>query len=438
MGSSFSQKPKSNQSGVVPLRKNTSAPGTSQSSLQLQSALGNQAVVRAANLGLSGSVPAVVQREDRATTRTYTKVKTGRLNPDGVFTSQVLEEISTAWTEAAAYREATTAQMIVDALEASNIFVKVAKDLDEYYARKDTPDIWVGHGHTGTKFVPKGTEFQWKEELPVRVDEDTDTIFIDFYRPFIGGSAAEQTTTFVGGIVHEAIHAHNLRVTGTKPAGLPGHLREEKRTRETEIKALEEIIAKTKDLSLKSSLKEEVAKIRQSGLTDRAIAESMPSAGGATYLEAFYISQAVHTFRDRADKARATVKKQNHTGFDALAEILDLDETSMVVYSMNAALMVQWNQPPIRSSAAAKLVTLLNADRNLKQLTGTSPSGLNSAERLMLHHILLLKAYRIKLDVKREWDEFENTPAGGQDRDVFLQRIARDYLGQPNAYSRLR
>lgn len=387
-------------------------------------------------LGGVQTVQRLVQRNSGgapswSTPRTFTKVTTKRLNPKGVFTSQVLLQISTAWTKAAAFRKATTAQKIVDALELSTSFVEIANKLDKYYAKRRTPGIDVTFGHTGTKFIPAGTSYQWHEDEPVTEDPDYDQIYIDFSKPYIGGAPAEQIAQFVKGIVHEANHAYNYRIAKSKSRGLKGHVREERRTRKAEIKTLEQIRAATTDRDLKKELTEQIAETRRAGLSEKGVAKSMPSSGGATYLESYFLSGAISRFRAGVERWRKKVARRGWTGLEGVADIRKLSDFNMMIYSMNATLMIHHNQPPIRRSRAAMLLRLLGAKKNLKQLTRQSFSKLNAAEKLMMNQILLLKAYQIKKAVKDEWERFDKK---GGDRDAHLRHIAKQYLGRPHAY----
>lgn len=364
-----------------------------------------------------------------------TPVTTKRLYKDGSFTSQLLNEISGAFTKAAAFHNAATAQQIIDALEASDTFVKVAAALDTYYARDDTPDITVTHGFAGTKFVPAGVSFAYmKEDKTKYLSEDKDLIFIDYKDPFIWGSDPQQTVLFASGIIHEATHAYNTRITKVVRSGLRGLLQEEKRTRETEIKSLEEIKANTADHALLVELDKQIKDIRKKGLTERKVAESVKSGGSFTYLEHFFLKQAIDRFRGRRHKAWEAAKKAGHQGFQGVVSLRDFDEINLLIYRYNVVQMVLSNQPPIRSSKVPKIMEFLGANPNLMQLTDASDSGLNDGEKLMLNHVLLLEAYAIEKAIREEWKAHEST---SKDPNAVRKRIATKYLGRPNVYATL-
>ncbi|MDJ0752127.1 MAG: DUF4157 domain-containing protein [Ardenticatenaceae bacterium] len=365
---------------------------------------------------------------------TFTTVTTTRLNADGVFTSQVLYQISTAWTEKAFAREAATAQKIVDALEASDSFIKTAAALDDYYAREDTPGIWVGPGHAGTQYVPAGTAYRYQEGGSLNKEEDKDNIFIDFLAPFFGFTNEQQITTFAANIIHEASHAYNMRIAKVTGSGLQGLLKEESRTREAEIKALEEIKANTTDPALIAELDNQLNEIRTGGLTERKVAESVKSGGDLTYLESYYVMQAINRFTDRREEAREAVKKSGHDGFQGLANLKEFDEFNVQVYRYNVVFMILNNKPPIRDSKVAKIEEFLGSKPTLKQLTDANSSGLNEGEKLMFNHVLLLEASVIEKAIQQDWEGFD--PDSGNAADM-RAHIAAKYLGRPDVYESL-
>jgi hypothetical protein len=395
---------------------------------------------------------------DVDTAETFTQVSTTKLDENGRFTGPLLDFISSAWTQKAVGHPAEIAQQIVDALEQSAEFVAMAKNLDAYLLKHPDLEIVAAASSTGTKFVPANTPYQSSPEGPVQIPgltapADSHTIFIDFYKSEIafysGATGPQQIAIFVRNLIHETAHVFNLvnRITTT---GLTGALEEEQRTRKTELKGLEEIRRATKNPDLGKELSTRIAEAKAGPLTLAAIAEDLTQEGTETYLESYYLGQAVNSLTSKRDAAREKVERAGLTGFGGLAPIEELSDFDFMIYNLNATFLINANargfsaerdksgvKLPITNAHRLMLLKLLDPSLTLKQVTDVADTGLNDAEKLMLYHVQLIQAYRVKTLVAREWAAFAKNPSPPASSAV-ADDNAKKYLGRPGAYAALR
>jgi hypothetical protein len=389
---------------------------------------------------------------------TFTQVSTTRLDENGRFTGPLLDFISRSWTKKMVGHPAEFAQQVVDALELSAEFVAMAKNLDAYLLKHPDLEIEPAWSSTGTKFVPANTPYLFSPEGPVSAPgvtspADTHFIDIDFYKselPFgPDPTGAQQIASFVKNIIHETTHVYNL-LNKITTGGLRGSLEEEQRTRKSEIKGLKEVRAATKNPDLAKELSTQITETETAGLTLAAIAENLTQEGTNTYLEGHYIDEAVNGLTSKREAALEKVQRAGLTGFDGLASIADLSDFDFMIYDLNAVLMINFNargfsaerdksaaKLPISNANRLMLLKLVGTSLTLKQVTDVVDTGLNDAEKLMLYHVQLIQAYRIKTLIAKEWKAFADNPKPPA-RSAVADANAKKFLGRPGAYAALR
>ena len=408
------------------------------------------------------AVPGTLLRKrpipDVDTPDTFTVVSTKKLDENGRFTGPLLDFISRGWTKKAVGSPPELAQQIVDALESSNQFVTIAKNLDAFLLKHPDMDIAVAASSMGTKFVPANTPFQGSPEGPVQTPgltapANTHFIFIDFVKSEIafhsGATGPQQIAVFVQNIIHETTHAFDL-VNGLGTSGLSGALEEEQRARKSELKALEEIRLATKDPDLGKELSTQIAQTKAGGLTLAAIAGNLTQEGTETYLESYYLGRAVNGYTSKRDAVRKKVENAGLTGFDGLASIEELSDFDFMIYFANATFIINANargfsadrdksgaKLPITNAHRVTLLKLLDTSLTLKQVTDVADTGLNDAETLMVYHVQLIQAYRIKDLIAKEWTAFAKNPSPAAQSAVADANAAK-LLGRPGAYAALR
>jgi hypothetical protein len=388
---------------------------------------------------------------DYHTPETFTLVNTKKLNPDGAFTSQVLSLISRTWTQKSAYGGPQVAQHFVDALESSEHFVKIAHQLDEFHAKKGNPEILVTMGFTGTEFLTRGTPFQWKEEDAVQVAPHSNIIFIDFPRSGnLFGSEPEQIAAFVSAIIHESNHAYDSIKT-ISGGGLAGELEEEQRTRKGEMKGMEQIKARAKDRDLIKEADKRIKQIGEGGLTKRKIAEDLVSGGKATYLESYYITQAIGEFTSQKERLAEKPGMSVSRVVTDLSHLETFTDRDFERYTYNTQSVILFSSPkttrpsgdspgthsPIRRGNDLLLLDILDRPYTLQQLAELKPPRFTDEESFVYYHILLLKVYQIKIQVAKAWEEFAKAPDPTK-RAKTIERNARESLGRSRGYAEIK
>ena len=121
-----------------------------------------------------------------------------------------------------------------------------------------------------------------------------------------------------------------------------------------------------------------------------------------------------------------------------------------MIYNANATFLINANargfsserdksgaRLPISNANRLMLLRLLDPSLTLKQVTDVADTGLNDAEKLMLYHVQLIQAYRIKTLVAKEWAAFAKNPKPPA-KSAVADANAKKYLGRPGAYVALR
>jgi len=382
---------------------------------------------------------------------TYSQVKTARLNGQGPFTKEVLSEIAGTWTPKSAYGGPDVAQRAVDLLEASDTFVQVANELDNFHLKKDSPKFQVLLGFMGTKFAPAGTALQFRSSEPVEVYPDENVIIIDYTSSVdLFGPKEQQIVQFASTIIHESRHAldHIKKITR---GGLQGHLEEEQRTRKAEIKGLQEIKSGTTDKAAQPEIDKRIAQIQQGGLTNREIAEDFVSGGEGTYLESFFLDSAIDDLTARKAQLEEKLKKANSPIPGTLTPITTVAMPDLENYDLSGVIttlfysltphLPEWAVTPGHTPSKGEVDFLLKfqaMNLNLKQLTDFRAPRLSDDYRYVFLYLALVKAYRIKAKIAQAWQDFRDDPDPNKKKSDVLEKNARDFLGIPRAYSGVR
>jgi hypothetical protein len=370
---------------------------------------------------------------------TFTLVKTRNLDASGPYTEYLLHFISSSWTQMTG--RPWIAQQVVDALESSAYFVRIARELDAFYRKRPHPRFTFSFSLTGTKYVPAGSPVQYAKTEPIWIDPDADTIDLDYARSAIEGSDERQIAAFVGAIIHESTHAfdHIKEITA---AGLSGDLEEEQRTRKAEIRGLQQIKAGTTNAALNTELDTRIANIKSAGFTKKEIAKDLISVGDFTYLESFYVGSAVGQFLSGEMKARARLDPATSEIAAQVGEIAAYDDLNYPLLLANAEYSVVMNSPldtdkplsrkfPISAANKALLLRLLKTSMTLKELTETRSPSMTAEEQLLFFHILLVKTHHLRSQIQGAW-------AASSSAAETAEKNARNFLGRPNVYSQIK
>jgi hypothetical protein len=387
--------------------------------------------------------------------RTYTLLNPTRLRPQGPFTLRLLDLISTAFTVSNVRRAPETAHSILEALESSSLFVGMARQLDRYYRRRNTPDIWFAWAD-GSRFIPQGEPPTYPSFDRIEIDRFVTRRRPE--RPYTVADPSYQTMAFVRIIVHESAHVYRQRVQGRSVTGLRGVLRDEARTRALESRVMGQVESSaTGDL-----LREAQQQRRLTGSTDEAeIAQDIVSATSVSYVENHYVNQALRAIYPLYQQYEGTSGAGQIQGFSSLPgprEMGSRDYAScsaavrqVIVNNSAPPLPVpgatgtgptppsagqQPASPPAVSSAArTTLLNLLGSTSNLAQLTGAAPQGFSDGELALYYYIVMLEIHHVRLRIVQERRRNRSLVRGTPAHRQFLDRIARDYLGDPDAYT---
>ena len=317
--------------------------------------------------------------------------------------------------------------------------------------RCEDPEIRVTLGFTGTKFLSRGMPFQWKNEDPVQVDQERNIIFIDYSRSgILYGPKPDQVAAFASAIIHESTHAYNT-IKNIGSGGLKGALEEEQRTRKGEMKGLEQIKARLKEGDLIEATERRIKKAKGGGLTKRKIAEDLVSAGDATYLEDYYISQSLVDLTAQKEKFAGKPGMPVSPIVTDLAPLETFAERDFDFYAFNIESTILFNSPEtsgpsgaspgthsaIRNGNAVFLLDLLDRPLTLKQLTELKRPRLSDEESFLYYHILLLRAYQIKNQVAKAWEEYAKAPDPSK-RAETMEKNAREFLGRSKGYTEIK
>jgi len=374
---------------------------------------------------------------------TFTVVKTSKLDASGPYTGYLLHFISTSWTKAMG--DARIAQSVVDALESSDYFVRIAGELDAFYRKRPHPGFAFSFSQVGTAFSPAGTPIQYAKNEPVWLNFDLDLIGLDYSRSGIDGPAAHQIASFVSAVIHESTHALDY-IKKITEGGLAGNLAEEQRTRKAEIKGLEQIKAGTKDSDMATEIDARIEKVKAAGLTRKEIAGDLISAGDFTYLESFYVSSAVGEFLNGESKARDKLDPDNSEIAQYIKQISVYDDLNYSLLLAAAEYAVVMNAPLAGEKAGKKqfavspanktlFLRILKTPMTLRELTAIGRPAMTTEEQLLFFHILLVKAYHIKSQIQETWAAFASAKPGSANLGAVAEKNARELLGRPKDYS---
>ncbi len=254
----------------------------------------------------------------------YSVFRPKRLNAKGPFTGSVLDLISMFYTDPSWTGNRQTGALIINLLESSPEFLRIAKVLDAHYAKDSNPAIRVSFGFNGAQFAPAGTPFMTQGHRSLmttspsvdvmNTDPERDVIFIDpgaypkisFADPAAKATADEQrAVAFVRALIHESIHAYR-HVTGATGTGLSGALTEERTTRLYERAVVKEIGDHSKSAGVKSEADASIAQYVGTGkLSDVEVALSLVSGDRVTYLEKYYLDKATRLLDEKYETSRS-------------------------------------------------------------------------------------------------------------------------------------
>lgn len=374
--------------------------------------------------------PAYLKPED------FTLVKTNKLNAEGPYTKSLLWWISFSWKKTNGSE--LVAQRVVDALESSDYFVKIAAELDAHYSKNPDPKFAFKASLLGTYY---------SEDEPRRFHPDDDFINLDFRRSGITGPDEVQIGAFVSGVIHESTHAFD-RIKRITKGGLSGGLEEEQRARKGELKGLEQVRAGTKDAALASDIDNRIAALKFGHLKKKDIAYDLISDGHFTYLENFFIGQATSEFYSQVAKAKNALGSQSTEITRTLKDIDTFHDLDYPLFVANVQYIVAMNSAldsekpsgkpfPISPAVKRTLLRLLNTPMTLRELTDVPRPKMSNEERLLFFQILLLRAYFISVQIRDGWEQYS------RNLDFTLQpgiaeKNARDFLGRPGIYGQIK
>jgi len=396
---------------------------------------------------------------ERGDSDTYTLLEPKKLNEKGPFSGAVLYFISLNFTDITGDR--ATAKLILKLLESSSEFLTMAKALDAYYKKDSNPEIFVGYGFAGTMFIPAGELYQWRYGEEATARRDLDIIHIDPSSnpkmqnpdPSSKASGEEQLAmAVVGALVHETAHAyrHVSKVVGS---GMSGFIADEKATRLKERDVLKQI----SKASASKGIQEEAStyiKTIGTGLSDRAVALSITSGDHLTYLEKYYVEQAIGLFSGKFEasdqKAVPGLDKLEHPSV-VTSKTLDSfkrrvgklmndlpTEREFIVDKVKGDPEVRTIPALISEQGRTLLRDVLSGHNSFKDLTDAMEKGkkLSSAERSLLFYVILLESYAIKGALKAEHEQSTLDPKSKEHR-TFCDQLARKYLGRIQPYDGL-
>jgi len=390
--------------------------------------------------------------------RTYTILHPTRLRPQGPFTLNLLHLISSTFTVSAAWHSQEMAHAILEALESSATFVFIAQQLDRYYRRRNTPDISIFWAN-GSRFIPAGAPPFWPGGSGGRGDRIHIDRSVTTFRPGAMSSAglAYQTMAFVRVVVHEAAHAYR-HIRSRVGAGLRGVLQDERQTRILESRMMAQV-----EQRAQGALLQEARQQRQlvGSTLIRETAQDIVSGSGVSYVENYHINQTFRAVYPNYEQAKRTDGARQIRGFSNLRSIEELGSRDYNTYRDAVRQMITNNSrrppptsrttsdgptstpvepqpsppPTISSTASTTLLQLLNSSPNLAQLASRRPQGLSDGETALFYYIVLLKIHHVKFRIAEEHRRNRRLTRGSPQHRQFLDRIARDYLGRPNAYA---
>jgi hypothetical protein len=316
----------------------------------------------------------------------------------------------------------------------------------------------------GTKFTPKGQPNQYNESEKPQTSSTADTIDIDpesnrkidFPDSKLNATADEQQAmAYVRALMHEASHAYRA-MKGLHGSGLAGQIADEKNTRLLERKMLGQIAKATPSKGIKAEAADYIARIGSGVLQNKDVARSLVSGDGITYLEKYYVDEALGpllaAYEGDTSSAVAVLAGLKHPS-------LVSPKTAAAFHDALLALIPEASLPqskgptgppkgpkgpepstrlPISPATRELLVEILSNDKTTKELTEIlAQAGKFAAEEQpLLHYALLLKAYEAKVSLKAEHEK-ASAHSGTDEANDLLDALAEKYLGRVKPYEAL-
>lgn len=375
---------------------------------------------------------------------TLTRLSPTKLKPDGPFTIELIRYISTHYTKASALSNPEGGHLIVQLLESSPTFLKIAAKLDKLYKKKKT-GFSISPSDKGSSYIPKGTPYKSHLQPQETVSsKDDDTVKIDYTNYAYKSSDAKQAIGFASIFIHEAAHAYRS-MKKLVSAGVKGYLKDEVKVRKLEIKMMKEMLDQVgkggfgkHDKELKKITKEKIKETEDSGLKKDKVAHNIVSSSGLTYYENFYFNKSRRRYYKKYDSNLSATKSEIRKKIEALKDPMYIGKGSMPskLNEVEEILdFIKKDHPTEITKKGSAAVTQISLAPlfTLVDLKDLSDSGLNSTEKTLVNYVKLIHLSVIKKEIELERKQGGFTP-GSDDAIKQNKELAKKYFGYTKPY----